>query len=142
MSKPLFISFKAVEYLSQNEGNPSSFFWGPFEYDSISDESITEELKNAHIEDLKSDWMAELKNGEKTNHAKRIAALVKLIESGADLPPVSIELSEYNRNTNMVVDGHHRIRALKYKEAKGFYADLGGFESLIKEFRKICRGFA
>jgi hypothetical protein len=136
--EPFFIPFSAIEFLSPDERDTSlPFLFGSFEYDHITDRQISSEFLNVNVEDLGKDWYVQ----KKPNHAKRVAAIVKLLLSGEKVPPVSMELSEYNHNTNFVSDGHHRIRAFRYLKQNGFYADIGGFESLICEFKIICNRF-
>ena len=93
-------------------------------------------MATASIKELSNPW-----DSTSPNHARRIAGLVKLIQSGIDPDPVEMELSEYNRNLNFVNDGHHRIRAYQFLKAKGFYAELGGFERLINKFKRLCRKY-
>lgn len=132
----VFVSFKLIEDLRKEEGN-SSFCFADFQYSHISDQSISRHLKTASIGLLKADWMKQ----KSPQHPKRIAALVLAYRAKGRLKPVEMELSVYNRNLNWVNDGHHRIRALEFCQAEGFYAELGGDIALINEFKRLCRRY-
>lgn len=115
--KAIFVPFLAIKYMSRLK-NKSSFLLDDFVYDNITDEMISFEMGNAQIEDLKEDWISE----KIPNHARRIASLVKLMQSKIKLDPVDMEISQWNSNVNFVNDGHHRIRAAKFLKKLGFYA--------------------
>jgi len=133
-----FVPFEAVKEYEKPTDHLSMMF-GPFEYDHITDEDIQLEIDNGNAKSVKLATPWDQEPITKTIHARRIAALVLLIEKGMELDPVEMELSEYNKNTNFVTDGHHRIRAYKFAKKNGFWASLGGFETLIKEFKTVCR---
>lgn len=131
--------FVPFNIFTENEENESSLSFGDFQYDNITDEHISFYLKqDLRSVNLREEWNSKDNFLDDNFHAKRIAALVKLIEAGLELDPVIMELSEYNKNQNYVNDGHHRIRALKFLKRKGFWADIGGFEFLMEEFESIC----
>jgi rhodanese-related sulfurtransferase len=135
----LFVPFSVIDALEDSSENDLSF--GEFEYDHISDEHIQSFITSgkASAADLAEDW--ELKDGVDfvDYHAERTACIVLLMQSGVELDPVEMELSEHNRNTNYVVDGNHRIRASRFLKKQGFLANLGGYERMMLSFKELCK---
>lgn len=134
--KPIFVPFAAVAYLSR-EDNDAPFYFGPYAYDDITDKKITAEMSYINTIDLNKDW-----NETTVNHARRIAALVSLIESGVKLKPVLMELFDGVKEPNFLIDGHHRVRAYRYLGLPGFWAALGGYVDLMKKFAAICNQYS
>lgn len=134
-----FIPFDVIEKLKQSSLDEEGIYiFSNFQYDYISDDLIEEKL---HTEDLSTENLHKgwsFSASDTNAHAKRIAAIVSLIEKGVSFDPVEMELSPFNKNLNFINDGNHRIRAYQFLKFKGFVANVGGFEEAIDKLKKEC----
>ena len=156
--------FESGKYLNINNINDYKFYQVPFSlfnkgeciegedkwvlcfspnfvYDYISDNEIRDALRlDLSKIDISKDWVYSSKNYEdaytnKDKHVLRIAKLIKEIQSGNPITPISMffdERSFAHDIKNYVEDGNHRIRALQYLGYDYFPAYIyGNFSSYL-----------
>lgn len=111
------------------------------QYDYISDQDISQELKNDTLEsfELGESW-ASLTNNYSTRadnpiHVRVVAKLVQYLRVGAQFPPITIiaERDIQERCGYCVIDGHHRLRALKYQKLDVFSVKVRGEDDAVRE---------
>jgi hypothetical protein len=118
-----------------------------FQYDSITDEEITNALSDDYIAkvDPNLDWEndSELYLNESIpeefKHVYRVAALVRDFKKG-NLMRYSIELDTYTMYNcrSCIPNGHHRIRALQYLGLLSAPFGLCGDVDLLEELVAIA----
>jgi hypothetical protein len=110
-----------------------------FNYYKVSDDEISDHLKSKDLEslDIKNGWNHADKNMtpssvEKNIHVMRIAKLVNEIKQSGFNNPVELKFNDYSKSL-MVVDGHHRLRALIYLNFHSFPAIITGSKKTINK---------
>lgn len=123
------ISFEKIKNLNYYTG---------FAYDGITDNIINTclnkpdwlNLCNLNIEWQDDNTLMHTKQiPEQYKHASRVAVLIKAIEAGNGITPVTFDTI----GVNYIIDGNHRIRALQFLDFKYFPAYCSGDMDEIKK---------
>ncbi|GEM_PF-6598660 len=113
-------------------------------YTFVTDADIRKMLDSSELEgfELKEHWCDLTNNSsvfeDNHIHLKVVAKMVQLFRTGEKPHPVVIN-SNNDISCYCVSDGHHRLRALKYMQAKEFLAKISGSEEDFKtlDFKRL-----
>lgn len=112
-----------------------------YQYAFVSDKEISKAIASGSVEnhDLGIEWYCINDNTStrKDNpiHIERIAKIVIELRAGTEFEPININAENYETCGYCVTDGHHRLRAYKYLNYKGFKAIFSGDKQAIEKLK-------
>lgn len=119
-----------------------------FQYDSISDESITSALLDfdnlaqvdPELDWEDDDWLATNTDIEDEHkHAYRVAALVHQFRSGQPMNSgINLDTFSVSRCLSCIPNGHHRIRAIQYLGVPAAPFELSGSLDPLEDLVRLA----